>query len=98
MEPHLSGPHLSGLFTYPDICLRTNSHSSTESASLIRKFSYRDSHSGNGVVGISEAPLYTTLVHTIREKVTHRKNCTVSASVFTSKKSLVSVKINKTKC
>ena len=33
-------PHLSGLFTYPDKCLGTNPHASTESDSLIRKFSY----------------------------------------------------------
>ena len=26
VKPHLSGPHLSRLFTYPDICFRTNSH------------------------------------------------------------------------
>ena len=30
-------PHLSGLFNYPDTCLGTNPHSSTESDSLIRK-------------------------------------------------------------
>ena len=24
VKPHLSGPHLSGIFTYPDTCLRTN--------------------------------------------------------------------------
>ena len=57
VEPHLSGPHLSGLFTYPDTCLGTNLYASTESDSLIRKFSYLDSQSGNGGVRISEAPL-----------------------------------------
>ena len=30
VEPHLSGPHLSGLFTYPYTCLGTNPHASTE--------------------------------------------------------------------
>ena len=39
----------------------TNPHSSTESDSLIRKFSYPDSQSGNGGVRISEVPLYNTL-------------------------------------
>ena len=58
---HLSGPHLSRLFNYPDTCLGTNPHSSTESDSLIWKFSYLDSQSGNGGVRISEVPLYTHL-------------------------------------
>ena len=58
MEHHLSGPHLFGLFTYPDTCLGTNPHSSTESALPIRKFSYLDSQFGNGGVRISEARLY----------------------------------------
>ena len=43
VEPHLSG---------------YNPHSSTESASLIWKFSYPDIQSGNGGVRISEARLY----------------------------------------
>ena len=47
VEPHLSGPHLSGLFTYPHTCLGTNPHASTESDPLIWKFSYSDSWSGN---------------------------------------------------
>ena len=66
VEPHLSGSHLSGLFTYSDISLRTNPHSSTECASLIRKFSYPDSQSGNRGFRISEARLYniTILFHT----------------------------------
>ena len=54
VEPHLSSPDP----TYPDTCLGTNPHSSTESASLIQKFSYPDSQSGNGGVRISEAQLY----------------------------------------
>ena len=45
--------------TYPDTCLGTNPHSSTESDSLIRKFSYPDSQSGNVGVRISEVPLYS---------------------------------------
>ena len=49
--------HLSGLFTYLDTRLGTNPHISTESDSLIRKFSYTDSQTGNGGVCISEAPL-----------------------------------------
>ena len=48
VEPHLSGPKLSRLFTYPDTCLGTNPHSSIESVSFIR----------NGGVRISEACLY----------------------------------------
>ena len=44
-------PHLSGLFTYPDTCLGTIIHVSTESDSLIRTVSL-------GGVRISEAPLY----------------------------------------
>ena len=51
-------PHLSGLFTYLYTCLRTNPNASTESDSLIRKFSYPDSQSENGGVRMSEAPLY----------------------------------------
>ena len=51
-------PRLSGLFTYLDTCLRTNSYASTESDSLIWKFSYPDSQSGNRGVRISETPLY----------------------------------------
>ena len=58
VEPHLSGPYLSGLFIYPDTCLGADPHSSTDSASLIRKFSYPDSQSGNGDVRINEARLY----------------------------------------
>ena len=42
--------------TYPDSCLETNPHASTESDSLIQKFSYPDSQSGNRGVRISEAP------------------------------------------
>ena len=53
-------PHLSELFTYPDTCLGTNPHSSAESDSLFRKFSYPDSQSGNRGVRISEDPLYFT--------------------------------------
>ena len=55
-------PHLSGLFTYsPDTCLGTNPHSSTKSESLIRKFNYPDSLSGNGGVWISEVPQYNRM-------------------------------------
>ena len=49
------------IFQYTDTCngcLGTNPQSSTESDSLIRKFSYPDSQSGNGGVRISEVPLY----------------------------------------
>ena len=55
-------PHLSGLFTDLDTYLGTNPHSSTESDSLIRKFSYLDSQSGNGGVRISEVSLYIVKV------------------------------------
>ena len=54
-------PNLSGLFT-PDTCLETNPHS-TESDSLIWKFSYPDSQPGNGGVRISEAPLYVFMIY-----------------------------------
>ena len=44
--------------TYPDTCLGTKPHSSTESGSLIRKFSCLDSQSANEGVRISEVQLY----------------------------------------
>ena len=57
VNPHLSGPHLSGLFTYPDTCLGTN-HDCIyiEINSLVRIFNYPDSQLGNGDVRINEGP------------------------------------------
>ena len=77
-------PHLSGLFTYPDTCLGTNLHSSTENDSFIRKFSYPDSQSGNRGVRISEAPLYINLITYFPHKLNH-VHCK-SLSTFTSTK------------
>ena len=57
---HTVEPHLSGLFSYPDKCIETNSHSSTESDSLIWKFGFPDSQSGNRGVRMNEAPLYSS--------------------------------------
>ena len=51
-------PHLSGLFSYLDICLGTNWNILIETDSLIVIFSYLDSMLGNGGVQISEGPLY----------------------------------------
>ena len=57
-EPQLSGPHLSGLLTYPDTCLGTNyDYIYRESDSFIRIFSYPDSQFGNGGVRINEGSL-----------------------------------------
>ena len=47
--------------------IRIITHSSTESDSLIRKFSYPESQSGNGGVRISEVPLYRN--HTLNNSI-----------------------------
>ena len=58
MEPHLSGPHISGLFTHLYTCLGTNPHSSADVIQLSGQ------SVGNGGVRISEAQLYTALTST----------------------------------
>ena len=65
VKPPLFGPHLSGLFTYPDTCLGTNYNliDNIESGSLIRIFSYPDSQLGKGCVRINEVPLYMQLAN-----------------------------------
>ena len=69
VEPHLSWPHLSGLFSYPDTCLGTNWNIHIESDSLIRIFSYPDSWLGNEGVRISEAPLYLFIFNKIMKYI-----------------------------
>ena len=54
--------HLSGIFTYPDKCLETNSPFQKKDGSLIPKFSYPDSQHGNRGVRISEAPPYIKFI------------------------------------
>ena len=70
-------PHLSGLFTYPDIQLgnggvRTHVWEAIQvsnySDSLIQKFSYTDSWLGNVGDRISKTPLYTITVSLVLKK------------------------------
>ena len=51
-------PHLSRLFTYPDTCLGTNPHASTESDSLIRKWRCPDKWGSTVVLCNSNKQIY----------------------------------------